>query len=63
MSDQPDNPDNDPDSVDEDDGPTLEASSEMEAALREATESVEARRSGGTIVPSTLTLSHRESAF
>ena len=44
MSDLPDNPENAPDSVDEEDGPSIEASSEMEAALREATESVEARR-------------------
>lgn len=47
MSDQPDNPENDPDAFDEDDGPSIEASSELEAALREATESVEARRSSG----------------
>jgi molecular chaperone GrpE len=40
-------PDDDGDSLDED-GPSIEASSEMEAALREATDAVDARRSSGS---------------
>jgi molecular chaperone GrpE len=52
-------PDDDTDSL-EDDGPTIEASSEMEEALREATQAVEARQdstgAGDTASPDKMTI-------